>query len=65
MWKSRVVVSLAVAGLLVTASATQVVARDPVGTAKGWITWTGQTDQRPGRTSVFRVRDGGHETLRP
>ena len=61
---SRTFVTFVSAGLLVLAAATPVTAADSVGRARGNLSWDGQYDpatgiaKRPGRTSIFRVRDG-------
>jgi len=51
-------VAMVSAALLVVAAAVPVSARSPVGEASGDVTWDGQGGLRPGRTSVFQVRDG-------
>jgi len=61
---SRTFLALVSAGLLVTAAAVPAIAADGVGRATGSLTWDGQYKpatgiaKRPGRTSIFHVRDG-------
>lgn len=64
MRTSRAFVTFVSAGLLVLTAVTPATAADSVGRASGNLSWDGQYNRetelakRPGRTSIFRVRDG-------
>ena len=62
----RALISILTAGLLVVAAAVPASAGGEVGKATGHVKWTGQHgsgSERPGRTSIFRVRDGRPGTV--